>query len=54
MSILPTFAEHAPFIWAAYGLSALTLSGVIAIVLIRARMAKERLERLEHQVEEAD
>ena len=54
MSILPTFAEHGPFIWAAYGLSAFTLGGVIAIVLIRARMARERLERLERQAEETD
>lgn len=48
--MIPDFEPHqAPFIWAAYGLSALVLVGLIASVALRARAAKARFERLEKQ-----
>lgn len=47
--MLPSFEDHAPYIYAAYGLATLTLSGLILAVLWRARAAKARLERLQAQ-----
>jgi len=47
--MLPVFQEHAPYIWAAYGLAALTLGGLIAAILVRARAARGRLERLQRR-----
>ena len=49
---MPQFAEHAAFIWSAYGIAAVLLGGVIATTLVRARAAKAKLERLERQAEE--
>ncbi|MEM9740289.1 MAG: heme exporter protein CcmD [Pseudomonadota bacterium] len=51
--MLPEFQDHAPYIYAAYGLAALTLGGLLSVVLLRARCAKARLERLQRQAEEA-
>lgn len=45
--MIPIFDHTAPFIWAAYGLSALVLAALIAFVAIRARAAKTRFERME-------
>lgn len=50
--MIPSFDDTAPFIWAAYGLSALVLAGVIALVTLRAGAARARLERLEREEEE--
>ena len=49
---MPQFAEHAAFIWSAYGIAALLLGGVIVTTFIRARAAKAKLERLERQAED--
>lgn len=45
--MLPAFDKTAPFIWAAYGVAALTLSGLAAAVLARLRRAKRALEAAE-------
>lgn len=49
--MLPQFAEHAPYIYAAYGLAALTMGGLIAGIVLRARAARAKLERLQRQSE---
>jgi len=49
--MLPQFQEHAPFIYAAYGLAALTLGVLVVAIFARARAAKTRLERLQRQAE---
>ncbi|MEO0815941.1 MAG: heme exporter protein CcmD [Pseudomonadota bacterium] len=50
--MLPQFEDHAPYIYAAYGLAAVTLGVLVAVILFRARSAKNRLERLQRQVDE--
>ncbi|MEL6569357.1 MAG: heme exporter protein CcmD [Pseudomonadota bacterium] len=50
--MLPQFEDHAPYIYAAYGLAAVTLGVLVAVILFRARAAKSRLERLQRQVDE--
>ncbi|MEM6666410.1 MAG: heme exporter protein CcmD [Pseudomonadota bacterium] len=49
---MPQFAEHAAFIWSAYGIAALLLGGVVVATIVRARAAKAKLERLERQAKE--
>ncbi|MEO0466486.1 MAG: heme exporter protein CcmD [Pseudomonadota bacterium] len=51
---MPQFAEHAAFIWSAYGIAALLLGAVIITTIMRARAAKAKLERLERQTKEQD
>ena len=51
--MIPGFDHTAPYIWAAYGLAALTLGALVAVVLLRARHARLRLERLQSE-DEAD
>ena len=50
--MIPSFDHTGPFIWAAYALTALALSGTVAAIAFRARSAKHRLERLEREDEE--
>lgn len=50
--MMPAFDDTAPYIWAAYGLSALVLGTLVAIIILRARAARRRLARL--QAEERD
>ncbi len=45
--LVPAFDKTAPYVWAAYGLSALVLVAVAVWILIRARKARRRLDRLE-------
>ncbi len=51
MALLPAFDHTGPYIWAAYGLSALVFLGLLAVVLARAGAARTRLERLEREEE---
>lgn len=44
--LVPDFDKTAPFVWAAYAVSALLLIGVAAWTLVRARQARRRLDRL--------
>ena len=39
--------KYALFVWSAWGLSALVLSGLVADTLVRARRAKAALDRAE-------
>ena len=50
-AMLPQFQEHASYIYAAYGLAALTLCVLVVSIIARARAAKSRLERLRRQAE---
>lgn len=51
--MLPAFDHTGPYIWAAYGLTALVIGGLIAIVAVRARAARRRLDRLQAEEREA-
>ncbi len=50
--MIPRFDHTGPYIWAAYGISALVLAAIIGVVLWRAAAARARLERLEREEEE--
>lgn len=51
--MFPAFDHTGPYIWAAYALAALVIGGLVAIVLVRARAARRRLERLQAEDREA-
>ncbi len=51
--MVPVFDDTAPYIWAAYGLSAVVIAALIGLVSARARRARARLARLQAEDSEA-
>ncbi len=52
--MMPHFDHTGPYIWAAYGLAALVIGALVAMVSLRAREAHRRLDRLQSEEREAD
>ena len=50
MEFFPDFADHAPFVWAAYGVSFLALAGLTLVLILRARASRRRLETVQRAV----
>ena len=45
--MLPAFEQNAAYIWAIYAIGALVPVGLTVFALVRARIAKRRLDRLQ-------
>ncbi len=50
--MIPVFEQNAAFIWAIYAIGAVVPVGLFVYALIRARIAKRRLDRLQAEREQ--